>query len=943
MRNTYKTKKTPVSMLAASIALALYAMPVAAQQAPAQDDQSKTKDQVTELDTVQVVGSYRASVEKALDIKRSEKGVVDAVVAQDIGKFPDLNLAESMQRIPGVVITRDAGEGRNITVRGLGPQFTRVRLNGLEAMSSVGSSDGQGGANRSRSFDFNVFASDLFSQLIARKTASADVEEGSLGATVDLRTARPFDYDGFTATANLQGSFNDAADTTSPRFAGLVANSWADGKFGALLSLAYSERKAVDEGTGTVRWAGGTTNGGFSAASPYKPALLATTYAPRFPRYTLMEHDQKRLGVTASLQFKPSPDTTFSLDALYSKIDAKRDEKYIEANSLSKTGNANVPGRKAQISVMDGVVEDGALVYAVMNNVGIRAEHRYDEWTTTFQQISLDGEHRFSDDFRLTGKVGTSKSDHSNPIQATVMMDRYGVNGYSYDYRDNMNMPVFNYGFDTTDPNGWNLSTIRLRQNYVTNTYDTGQLDFEWALGPSFTLRGGIQAKNYAYDSKEYRRTGNEACVPNASGVQVCPPSSATAAYTLVPMPVNLVELASLSGINGSPNTWVVPDFKAVAAAYGILDETGAYALANYAPSDQSVGEKDRGAYLMGEFNTDLGTIPFSGNFGVRYVRTSQTSRGIATINGVLTPAVATRDYTDVLPSMNLVAEITPDFLVRLGAAKTMARPGLGSLSPGVTVSVSGSAKTVSAGNPALDPQRAKTVDLGFEWYFDEGAMLGLGLFHKEIESFIQTTRETHPYSWSGLPASLLDGTNATVDDDFVFTVPINTPGGNLQGFEVNYTQPFTFLPGFFKDFGVQLNYTWVDSQIQYLLSSGALAQKEDLTGLSKTSWNATLFYEGQRFSGRVSATNRADYLIQVPGTEVGFNSDAAGVHGQSGTTIFDASVRYKINDHFEVSLEGSNLTNVAQESWVANPTLQLPLEYSKTGRQYLLGVRYKF
>ncbi len=156
---------------------------------------------VTELDTVQVVSTYRASLEKALDIKRSEKGVVDAIVAQDIGKFPDLNLAESLQRIPGVVIARDAGEGRSITVRGLGPQFTRVRLNGLEAMSSVGSSDGQGGANRSRGFDFNVFASDLFSQLIVRKTASADVEEGSLGATVDLRTGRPFDYDGFTASA----------------------------------------------------------------------------------------------------------------------------------------------------------------------------------------------------------------------------------------------------------------------------------------------------------------------------------------------------------------------------------------------------------------------------------------------------------------------------------------------------------------------------------------------------------------------------------------------------------------------------------------------------------------------------------------------------------------------------------------------------------------------
>lgn len=925
MRNTYKTKKTPVTMLAASIALALYAMPAAAQQAPAQDDQSK-KDGVTELDSVQVVGTYRASVEKALDIKRSEKGVVDAVVAQDIGKFPDLNLAESLQRIPGVVISRDAGEGRNITVRGLGPQFTRVRLNGLEAMSSVGSSDGQGGANRSRSFDFNVFASDLFSQLIARKTASADVEEGSLGATVDLRTARPFDYDGFTATANLQGSFNDAADATSPRFAGLISNSWADGKFGALLSLAYSERKSVDEGSGTVRWSGGTTNGGFNASSPYKPALLSTTYAPRFPRYTLMEHDQKRLGVTGSLQFKPSPDTTFSLDALYSKIDAVRDEKYIEANGLSKTGAAG----KSQIVVTDGVVENGALVYAVMDNVDIRSESRHDEWTTTFKQISLDGEHRFSDKFRVTGRIGTSKSDHSNPVQATVMMDKLDVDGYSYDYRGNPYLPVFNYGFDPTSAAGWNLSVIRLRENYVTNSYDTGQLDFEWALGPSFTLRGGIQAKNYDYTSKERRRTATETIVPTFSG-------GTTA------VPADMTELARLSGMKGSPGEWVVLDFAKIADTFGIFSDSGTFALGNYNPSDQSVGEQDRGAYLMGEFNTDLGTIPFSGNFGVRYVRTNQTSRGMATINGVLTPAVATRDYTDVLPSMNLVAEITPDFLVRLGAAKTMARPGLGSLSPGVTVSVSGSARTVSAGNPGLDPQRAKTVDLGFEWYFDEGAMLGLGLFHKEIESFIQTTRETHPYSWSGLPASLLDGTTATVDDDFVFTVPINTPGGNLDGFEINYTQPFTFLPGFWKDFGVQLNYTWVDSQIQYLLSSGAAAQKEDLTGLSKTSWNATLFYEGQRFSGRVSATNRSDYLIQVPGTEVGFDSAASGVHGQSGTTILDASVRYKINDHFEVSLEGSNLTNQAQESWVANPNLQLPLEYSKTGRQYLLGVRYKF
>jgi hypothetical protein len=187
MHSRNHEKKTPVTLLALAVALAL------AGNAGAQ--QQSANPNATDLDTVTVTG-YRASVEKALDIKRGEAGVVDAIVAEDIGKFPDLNLAESLQRIPGVVITREAGEGRNISVRGLGPEFTRVRINGMEALTTVGAGDQSGGTNRGRGFDFNVFASDLFSQLLVRKTASADVEEGSLGATVDLRTARPFDYDG---------------------------------------------------------------------------------------------------------------------------------------------------------------------------------------------------------------------------------------------------------------------------------------------------------------------------------------------------------------------------------------------------------------------------------------------------------------------------------------------------------------------------------------------------------------------------------------------------------------------------------------------------------------------------------------------------------------------------------------------------------------------------
>ncbi|MGH8036747.1 MAG: TonB-dependent receptor [Stenotrophomonas sp.] len=912
-------KKTPVTLLALSIGLALSGTALA---------QDPASGAATDLDTVTVTG-YRASVEKALDIKRGEAGVVDAIVAEDIGKFPDLNLAESLQRVPGVVITREAGEGRNISVRGLGPDFTRVRINGMEALTTVGAGDQSGGTNRGRGFDFNVFASDLFSQLLVRKTASADVEEGSLGATVDLRTARPFDYDGFTFATSGQASYNAMAQKADPRIAALISNTWADGTFGGLLSVAYSERQALEEGSNTGRWANGPSNGNFSAASPFTAARSANVYHPRFPRYVQMEHEQKRLGVTGTLQWKPSDATEISLDTLYSKIDAKRDEHYIEAISFSR-GTSSTPRLvgKPNMIVKDGVIENNALVYGEFDNVDIRTENRHDEWSTEFKQIALNGQHRFGDNFTLSGKVGISRSKHENPIQTTIIMDKYDVDGYSYDYRGNSRFPTLNYGIDPTNPAGWELAEIRLRPQYVDNDFDTGQVDFNWNISPGFRLKGGILAKNYTFSTVELRRA-SELAVPNfPTGGKI--------------VPVDMTEQAGLKGITGSPDQWVVPDLNAIANQFDIYSNSGIFAVAPRANNVRSVDEEDRGGYLMGEFSTELGSIPFSGNFGVRYVKTKQSSTGLSTLATGTVSTTVDRSYDDTLPSFNLVAEITPDFLIRLGAAKVMSRPGLGSLTPGATVAVAGGARTISSGNPNLDPIRATNVDLGFEWYFSEGAMAGIGLFYKDIESFVQTTREVAPYSASGLPAELLIGTGASPADDFTYTKPVNTPGGELHGVEANYIQPFTFLPGKWSNLGVQLNYTWVESQIQYINSSGQPVMKADLTGLSKSSWNATLFYEGKVFSGRVSATNRDDYLTQVPGTEAGFNVD--GTHGMTGTTFIDASIRYAISDKLELSLEGMNLTNEASDEWVYSPaTGRLPLQYTETGRQYMLGVRYKF
>ncbi len=943
MNTAGKRKKTPVTLLALSIALALSTSTAFAQDAAApgpaasgqtgqsQAQQSGQNNSPTQLGTV-VVTSYAASVQQALDIKRTNAGVVDAIVAEDVGKFPDLNLADSLQRIPGVVITRNAGQGRQITVRGLGPQFTRVRINGMQAMATVGGSDDNNGTNRTRGFDFNVFAADLFQQMIVRKTSSANVEEGSLGATVDLRTAHPFDYSGFTFATSAQASYSDMGGKTDPRVAALISNTWNDNTFGALLSVTYSKKHTLEEGADTGRWANGPSNGGFDPSSPFTQALSPDVYTPRFPRYTQLLYDHKSLGVTGSLQWRPSESTLFTLDMLYSKLDARRDEHYIEAISFSRNVT-NLPDGtsfvgKPETIVKDGYVDpnSGGLLYGVFDNVDARAENRHDRWSTAFSQVSLHGEHSFSDDFKIDGMVGTSSSKHDNPIQTTVMMDKRNVDNYSYDYRNDKWLPTLDYGFNPTDPTGWNLSTIRMRHPKVTNKFHTGELNFSWYINSHTTLRGGIQAKNYTYQSWEWRRAANEQIVPTFDDGTTVVPSS-------------LIDQVSLKGVNGSPNSYVVPDWQGITDKFDVFSDQGTFAMSPYVSKTTGVTEKDRGIWLMDEFNFDVGSVSFWGNVGVRYVKTKQSSYGTAKLNGTETRLSAEREYSDTLPSMNLVAQLTPDFLLRFAAAKVMSRPGLGSLTPGVSVSVSGGARTVKGGNPGLNPIRAKTYDFSAEWYFQKSSLLSLGLFYKDIDSFAQTTKEVHPFNTSGLPDSVATNLGANPDDDFTFSVPVNTPGGPLKGAEASYVQKFTFLPGLLRNFGAQLDYTYVTSKIQYVTSSGAPSLETNLTGLSPHSWSATLFYDGDRFSGRISATHRSNYLLTVPGREQGFTDD---VQGHDGSTYLDVSLRYKLTKRLDLSVDGVNLTNETERAWVG-ASAQLPLVYSQTGRLYLVGLRYKY
>jgi TonB-dependent receptor len=960
-------------------------------------------------DTVVVVTGFRGSLQTSISAKKKEDAIVDVIKSEDISQFPDLNLAESLQRIPGVAIDRDGGEGRTITVRGLNNDFVRVRLNGMEAQATTGGKDSSGGANRGRGFDFNVFAADLFNSITVRKSMSGEVEEGSLGATVDLQTARPFDYKGFTMAASYQAGYNDLAKKAGGRGSFLVSNRWADGKLGALFSVAYGANTVQEEGPNTTRWENAyspsnigrfgafSTNGGtsFTTIAPCtgtgavcnttetnsaNPALTGEAQAisralhPRIPRYSYLVTDQKRLGMTASFQARPSADTLIGLDLMYAEFSANRDEYDLEAISFSRSG-AGMP--KTQIYNYQ-IDSEGTLVKGSFNNVDIRAEHRFDELKTTFKQYNLYIEQNITDKLKFKGLVGASTSMQANPEQTTFTWDSYDVQGYSYDFTDSRH-PVFNYGKSPTNctvdqacywsysPNATanattsggtgngtattttgDASLIRIRPQSVLNKFDTVKGDFIYELNDSLTFKAGAQMKNYKFFSTELDRYTAVAATRDESASTFF----SAGLNTLLGTTAGITQYSQVASVGG--NTFLVPNLDLLrdtvhydcrcTNSYGTftVNADNSSGRAN----NRSASEKDVSTYVQADFHHDVFGVPVRGNIGVRVAETTQIATGLLGKGSTNVLTRIERSYTDTLPSMNVSAQPWNNIFIRFAAAKTMARPTLQSLSPGGTITTS--TQTISIGNPFLNPVRSTNYDLSFEWYPDKESMFTLGLFKKDISSYIQGQVRPLTFGDTGFDVGLLAGTSPQQDATTPYTVtqPINTPGGPLTGWEINLQRPFTFLPGFLKHFGGVANYTHVSSKIQYITTSTATSvtyRTADLMNLSPESWNLTLYYANGPFEARIAEAYRASYLsILGPGSGADFQ-------GKNATRNYDAQATWKINKNLTFVLEGINLTDAYDDrndkysTPQGNTGQNLLLDYSHPGRQYYAGIRYKY
>lgn len=905
----------------------------------AQDDEPLLEEDAV-LEEV-VVKGYRRSLELARDLKRASANFTDSIVAEDIGKMPDLNLAESLQRVPGVAITREGGEGRNITVRGLGPGFTRVTLNGMEVPSSTGGLDSSGGVNRGRDFDFNVFGSELFNRITINKSGIASVEEGGLASTVELYSQKPFDQSGRRLVISAQGSYNADTGATSPRATALYSQTFADDTFGLLLSVTTSDREVNQNGFGTVRWTSPFANGGRSWVGTDADVQITGTpnpsgnhpeatvdptqtldylWHPRLPRPDSFNRDQSRVGYTASFQYRPSERMQLGVDFVGSNLEADV-ESY----------NYFAQFRNLQDSIAPTSVtldSTGRLITAgTFDNVQPRSETRGQFSKTDFLQTVVNGRFDINDTMTLRAMYGNATSEHHEE-QYRYNLTATAGNTFSYSFDANDNVAEMTYGFDILDPSNYEWTGPVFRGDDVDRDNDTFRLDLE-IVGDSSTVRTGLIWNTRQVESRRFDPI-------NLNPTQAAPSSSNTLQLA------NVVDNFGdgLSAPSGFPTNWLVADFAAARTVFN----AGEFEFVPLDSSSFDVEEETLGAFFELETNGTLLGRPFTANAGLRVVETDVTSRGVSDDGqGGFVPTTFGQNYTEYLPSTNLVWEPYDDVLLRFSAGRNLTRPGLSTLAGSVNVTPIN--QNVSIGNRDLEPVRANSVDLSAEWYFADDGLLSLTLFYKEIESFITgSTLENQPLPPDILAivaarpeydpnSPLFDPSLISPDsNDWNISTSVNGDGADLKGYEIGYLQSLDFLP--VLGFGVFANYTFVDSKAVF--GNGIVGSLE---GLSENSFNVGVFYENDVFGGRVVVNDRDDYVTD----QTGSNGNAS--HATTGPTRVDASVFWNVTDYAKLTLEVINLTNEEERLYTTGPLgdFDLMREYNITGTEILLGVHATF
>lgn len=909
--------RTPVSCFVLAGFLAGASTSLLAQTAtPAATEPAKEK--VVELDAF-VVSGTRASLMKARELKRESKVIGDTIVAEDVAKFPDLNLAESLQRLPGVAINREAGEGRRVSLRGLGPDFTRVQLNGMEVLGNVDSpQDSRGQGSRDRAFDFNIFASELFNRMEVLKSYDPSQNEGGLAGSIGLYTSKPFDNPGFNGAISTQVGSNTQTKDVQPRGAFQVSNTWGK-KFGALLSVAYSNRRTEEQGTNTFRWrpapnASGSTISALSAADQ----ALINSGQVRFARGNRMsswQSDSERLGITSAFQWRPTDNIDFTLDILHGEFTGKRDELHLNSRgAVSSTwlgGGTTVAGVVYPHSTVNAItIQNNEVVYIDVSNANVSTETRRQLAENVFDQVVLSGNWRINDRLKASGLVGTETSDYDMPISDKFYLEAFG--GATSDYTRDRYYGYHTYKFDTANPANWNAHEIDFSASYQKSQFDSAKVDFDLFLRPGSSLKFGVSRQGFSNEG--YAQATNDLLLPQfQSGAVNDNPAAYAKVFT-----------------DHKDADWVIVDFDKALQTLGVTRTLGAKT------GIFEVEEVTSAGYLRYDWETTIAGLGFSGNAGARAYETEVTSSGTANIG----PIKVVKSYSDILPAANATLKLRENLLLRGALSRNINRPTLGSLAVNGTVTNTNNEVRVNTGNPALDPYYSDNIDLSLEWYFSDIGYAAVGYYHKDITNFIGTAISTNvPYSTTGLPLDLLPGLTASTNVA-EYTRPINYEATKIQGVEFTLQADLKFLPAPFDKLGFIGNVSFIDGELDYASpaeQAAGIHYISPVSGLSDKLGNVTLYYETKKWGARVSANYRAGYVawpLAIANDEFG--------DGFNSTVYVDFSAFYQLSEKLKLTFDAVNLTDQREEQY---SDLVARRQYNTTsaGTSFFAGVNYQF
>jgi TonB-dependent receptor len=962
--------------LACSVA-AVLASAISANSAFAQNAQPNNDVEVIE------VSGIRSSVAKSMDVKRSSAGVVDAISAEDIGDFPDTNLAESLQRITGVSIDRSGGEGQLITVRGFGPQFNTVLVNGRQMASE----------NDSRAFSFDTIASELVSSLDVHKTSTATMQSGGVGSTININTARPFALNGFKMAGSVKGVYDENSEETTPQFSGLISNTFNDDTFGVLLAVSHQERETR---LNQAQMDGWLENVGVpNPVTQSGEAWTGNVFSPRNYDHKVTFEERTRTNANLVFQYAPNDKLVVTADALYSDFDVES-----EATSYGHWFTApNIQGVGDDGSLFDEngnrrspTVDANGTIIDLYQEVGLATDMHaktFDRLTDTYA-IGLNFDYQYSDNLNLSFDLSHSEAEREANNGGGDQLSLIGyANRVRFQVDDNI-LPVASMfaspdadiysgqqeldGAIVTGPDGFPAYNGALIPDGVSNHLDKANsrahvmLRRGWAVedevsqlrfdgeyvtdGSGLTeIRFGAQ---YSTETKSLTRWDNEGVGIHCTycGYPDLPEIPAGSQYVF---DAGSDFLSDVSGSGRMPTSWLAHDgeanFAFLESYYQSVNGEAISFDAVRRNNSFEVEEDIISTYLEFDFEGEVADMFLSATAGVRYESTDVTVNGTqAPITGLTildqtemlagfgdAQSIATEsDYDVLLPNFSVRLEITDDLIARFAASSTITRPTLNSMSPVtvITTTRQGGDLTSTSGNPALEPFKSDNLDLSLEYYYDEASYASIGYFRKLVSNFIVNSQEDKTFELAD--GSLLTdpstGANASApdagDDVAVFTntLPNNGEDATVDGFELALQHTFD------NGFGVLANGTIVDSDAE--LDPFDINQVFALTGLSD-SYNLVAFYETDDYQIRL-AYNWRDEFVQSLTQGQGDGPTIVESYQQ-----LDISGSYSVTDNVEIFFEGINLTEefVHKRGRFSNHLLLV----EDSGRRWAFGVRGNF